>query len=223
LSNLFDEIFNKKQSQLDKYNQASNDMALVYKIVKELFDRFKDLEMMENTIEQKVVDRISFSNLLISDEEQTASLAQQILKVYAGNHFEKNKIRTLFSNSAENLKEFIENKSVFLYGKKGLESINSGFTLTRKNINDLSKNMDTMGNLLTGINDKSRQIMESGSGSVEKFRQFDFSQKDINELIGQFEEISLLVKDPKPVRRMVKKTESRKKEKPGEFLPAKYS
>lgn len=223
LNNLFDEIFNRKQSQLDKYNRASNDMALVYKIVKELFDRFKDIEMMENTIEQKVVDRISFSNLLISDEEQTASLAQQILKAYAENHFEKNKIRTLFSNSVENLKEFIENKSVYLYGKKGLDSINCGFNLAGKNINELCSNMETMENLLIGVHEKSRQILESGKGSIERFKLFDFSQKDINELIGQFEEISLLVKGPKTDRLLAKKTVNRKKEKSGEFLPAKYS
>ncbi|MBW6480537.1 MAG: hypothetical protein K0B37_14005 [Bacteroidales bacterium] len=221
LSSLSDEVHDRKQLQLEKYNNASNDMALVYKIVKELFERFKDLEMMENAIEQKVVDRISFADLLISDEEQTASLAQQILKAYASNHFEKNKIRTLFSNSVDNLKEFIENKSVFLYGKKGLETIHSGFSLVRKSINELSQNLHKMENLLTGVNDKSNQILMSGVESIEKLKQFDFSPKDMNELIGQFEEISLLVKDQKPVRQQ--KTVAGKKEKPKVFLPAKYS
>jgi antitoxin component HigA of HigAB toxin-antitoxin module len=221
LSNLLDEVLDKKQLQLEKYNDASNDMALVYKIVKELFERFKDLEMMENAIEQKVVDRISFSNLLISDEEQTASLAQQILKAYAGNHFEKNKIRTLFSDSVDNLKEFIENKSVFLYGKKGLETIHNGFSVFRKSINDLSDNLEKMESLLAGVNDKSSQILMSGVESIEKLREFDFSTKDMNELIGQFEEISLLAKDQKPTRQQ--KTVAGKKVKARVFLPAKYS
>ncbi len=223
LSNLFDEIHDKSQTQLEKYNNASNDMALVYTIIKELFDRFKDLEMMENAVEQKVVDRISFGNLLISDEEQTASLAQQILKKYAENHFEKNKIRTLFSNSTENLKEFIENKTVYLYGKKGLDSINNGVAQVRKSINELCRNMDTMGNLITGINDKSHQISGSGLGSTEKLKVYDFSAEDINELIGRLEEISLLVKEQKPTRIQAKKILNLKKEKPNVFLPAKYS
>lgn len=221
LSNLFDEIYDRKKSQLKKYNDASNDVVLVYKIVKELFDRFKDLEMMENAIEQKVVDRISFGNLLISEEKETASLAQQILKVYASNHFEKNKIRTLFSDSAENLKEFIENKSVYLYGKKGIESINNVFSFVRKNIIDLCRNIYTMGNLLSGINDNSQQIIEAGLESSEKFRFYDFSPKDMNELIGQLEEINLLLNDQKPARLPVKNTVFMKKERQKVYLPVK--
>ncbi|GEM_PF-2902592 len=223
LSNLFDEIHNLKQSQLEKYNITSKDMVLVYKIVKELFDRFKDLEMMENAIEQKVVDRISFGNLLISEEKETASLAQQILKVYADNHFEKNKIRTLFSDSVENLKEFIENKSVYLYGKKGIESINHVFDDVKNSTYKLCENMETLGELLSGITDNSRQIMEAGLKSSEKFRFYDFPLKDMNELIGKLEEINMLVNHQKPASPPVKNKITRREEMQKVFLPAKYS
>jgi len=223
LDQLFDEIHHREQSQLKKYMHASDDMVLVHKIIKELFDRFKDLEMIENTIEQQVVDRISFGNLLLSEDKETASLAQQILKVYAGNHFEKNKIRTLFLDSIQNLKVFIENKSVYIYGKKGLESINHDLENVRNNITELCGNMNIIGNHLLRITDKSQQIMDTGLNSFEKLSFYDFSQKDMNELIGQFEEINMLVKSQKPARLPVKNNVTRVKEMHRVFLPAKYS
>ena len=223
LTRLFDSLHESKQSQLKRYTQASNDMVLIYKIIKELFEKFKDLEMIENAIEQKVVDRINFGNLLISEEKETASLAQQILKAYADNHFEKNKIRTLFSNSIENLKEFIENKSVYLYGKKGIECINHIFENLGSHINDVCQNLNTFGNHILEVTEKSKLIQETGLESFEKFRIYDFSQKDINELIGQLEEINMLVKTQKPTMLPEKNNSNRKKELQRVFIPAKFT
>ena len=189
-------LISKKDNEIKSYMDITNDMALLYKILNELFDKFKDLEMMEHVIEQKVIDKISFGDLLISEDLETASHAQQILKVYADNHFEKNKIRTLFSQSSEHLKSFIESRSVYMIGKKGIDSIDKNFDGITKSICDFTNNLNSFRNLISDNDGELKPDSDKGIDVKEKMKLYDFPRNDINQLIDKFEYINQLIKEP---------------------------
>jgi hypothetical protein len=116
--------YHSKKS-LDKYVHLAKEISMVSKIVTNLYHKYQDIDMMDNAIEQRIIDKINFGDLLISPERETASQAQQILKLYADNHFEKNKIKILFESTRVELKEFICRNMDFMGDKKGIERMNA--------------------------------------------------------------------------------------------------
>ena len=177
----------------------TEDVNLIQRIINNLFEKFNDLEMIENSIEQSIVDKISFGNLLVSEESETASQAQQILKLYADNHFEKNKIRTLFENSSNQLKELVRSNSEYLHEKKGMEKINQNLGMISETFNSINENLEFIEDMHLEVMEKSIQIEEAGKEVVVNVKYYDFFEKTIDQLIEKFDHINTLLKDNQPV------------------------
>lgn len=178
---------------LKKYNTISDDISLVQKIIAELFDRFQDLEMMENAIEQRIIDKISFGNLLVSEEAETASQAQQILKLYAANHFEKNKLRTLFESSSVQLRQYRQSNTNYVYEQKGLEKIFALLDDALALFDKIDDNARFIESVRFNILETSHEIEKAGKEVVSQVNYYAFFEKTIDEVIAHFERINSLV------------------------------
>lgn len=195
LENLFSSLVNEKQICVEKFRVMAEDVALIQRIVNNLFDKFKDLELIENSIEQTIIDKISFGNLLVSEERETASQAQQVLKLYADNHFEKNKIRTLFLNTSSHLKAFVKSNSEYVYNKKGMDKINTNLESASVNISRIIESIDFIEGVQLDVVKMSREVDIETSDVVNNVKYYDFFEKTIEELIESFESINSLLKD----------------------------
>ncbi len=199
IDGLFQKLVSDKKECIGKFKAMTEDVNLIQRIINNLFDKFNDLEMIENSIEQSIVDKISFRNLLVSEETETASQAQQILKLYADNHFEKNKIRTLFDNSASLLKELVKSNTEYLHEQKGMEKINQNLGLVSDTFNSINENLEFIEDMQLEIMEKSIQIEEAGKEVVVNVKYYDFFEKTIDQLIEKFDHINTLLKDKQPV------------------------
>ncbi len=193
ISEAFSKLINDKREYFGKFKTLSDDVSLIQRIVNNLFEKFQDLELIENSIEQTIIDKISFGNLLVSEEGETASQAQQILKLYADNHFEKNKIRTLLKDTNAQLKDFGKNNNLYVYNKKGMERIDHNLDTAEKSFADVISNLDFLEELRPEILDRSQQIVSAGKKVVANVKYYDFFEKTIDELIGKFESVSALL------------------------------
>lgn len=199
IDELFQKLVSDKKECIGKFKAMTEDVNLIQRIINNLFEKFNDLEMIENSIEQSIVDKISFGNLLVSEESETASQAQQILKLYADNHFEKNKIRTLFDNSASLLKELVKSNNEYLHEQKGMEKINQNLGLVSDTFNSINENLEFIEDMQLEIMEKSIQIEEAGKEVVVNVKYYDFFEKTIDQLIEKFDHINTLLKDKQPV------------------------
>ncbi len=189
----FQTLLREKKKCFGRFRQMSDDLILVQRIVKELFEKFMDLEMMENAIEQKIIDKISFGNLLLSEEIETASQAQQIMKLYANNHFEKNKIRTLFENTQSQLNEFARCNTAFKNEKKGVEKINQLIQTADDNFESVKENFSFLEDIQSDLIYKSNQVKENSIKAVAGVKYYAFFEKTIEELIKKFDAITSII------------------------------
>ncbi len=190
---LFNEMLGEKSDSIAKYMELSKDITIIQKIINDLFDKFRDLEMIENSIEQTIIDKISFENLLISEEKETATQAQQILKLYADNHFEKNKIRTLFENTNCQLIEFIKLNVDFLKNKKGIFKLNTNFDAAEANFSKVTENIDFLENIMDDIIAHSHEINEASKEVVANVKYYNFFERTTEELLAHFKFINTLL------------------------------
>lgn len=195
IGKLFDQLLNEKNDSVAKFMELSKDVTIIQKIINDLFDKFRDLEMIENSIEQAIIDKISFGNLLISEEKETASQAQQILKLYADNHFEKNKIRTLFENTNYQLIDFVKSNSDFMKNKNGINGINASLEIAETNFRQITENLDFLENIQDDVMLHSQEINEASKEVVGNVKYYDFFEKTIDELVAHFESINTLLTD----------------------------
>ncbi len=193
-SNLFEKLISDKKESIEKFKLLSDDVTLIQQTVYNLFDKFRDLEMIENSIEQSIIDKISFGNLLLSEEKETASQAQQILKLYADNHFEKRKIRTLFENTQAQLKDFIKANTSCVFDRKGIERVNENLNLANHNFNALMQNIIFLENIQQDVIQKSQEVDAASKQVVSQVQYYEFFEKTLDQLIASFESINTLIK-----------------------------
>jgi hypothetical protein len=194
-SEIFDKLIQDKRESIEKFTLLSEDVTLIQRIVNNLFDKFRDLEMIENSIEQSIIDKISFGNLLVSEEKETASQAQQILKLYADNHFEKRKLRTLFENTLTQLTDFIKTNTSSVYNKKGIERINQNLNVADVNFKEIMNNIIFLENMQDEVLERSNEVDKASKEVVSDVQYYDFFEKTIDQLISKFESINDLIKN----------------------------
>ncbi len=195
MSKMFEKIIADNKTSLNKYKELTNDVALIQRIVNDLFDKFRDLEMIENSIEQSIIDKISFAKLLVSEEQETASQAQQILKLYADNHFEKNKIRTLFNNTIGQLNSYIRSNAQYTSERKGTSQIELHLGVAEANFWELVSNLVFLEEIQQEVMDKSKEIEHDSKQVVANVKYYDFFEQAIDDIVGKFDNINNLLRD----------------------------
>jgi methyl-accepting chemotaxis protein len=188
----------QSKKSLDKYVNLANDITLVNRIVTDLYHKYQDIDMMESAIEQRIIDKISFGDLLVSPEKETASQAQQILKLYADNHFEKNKIKTLFESTRVELKEFICRNMEYVGDRKGIVRLGSHITEALEHFKTIKENLGLIESIQEELSLQSEEISNTNKLVTDSVKYYDSFETTIDQLIAQFEQISTIIRNKNP-------------------------
>jgi hypothetical protein len=183
-----------KSGYLERYTRLSDEINLLNKTITQLYHKYQDIDMMESAIEQRIIDKISFSNLLISPENETATQAQQILKLYADNHFEKNKMKSLFENTRIELKETILRNVDFISDRNGVEKLHVATDDAINHFETIRTNILYLDKIQEQITLKSQEINEENTRAIAGVKYYDLFEKAIDELVEKFEQITAIIK-----------------------------
>jgi hypothetical protein len=194
----FDEFLKKSSSKVDDFQRITKDIALVYNIFNMLFNKFKELEQIENAVEQKVIDRIGSGDLLISEDEKTAFRAQQIFTCYADNHLEKYLLCNLFNQCIREFKELIEKRSISLFAKKGPDFTREKLEVLIKDYNGLQHKLFDEENLKRHVFSKNADFITNCKTEAEKLTGYNFPQSILKNVIEKFDNINMIVKKTRP-------------------------
>lgn len=190
LSQQVAEFTNTVNQGIDNYILLSKEIGLVNKIVNDLHSKYLDIDLIDNSVEQRIIDRINFSNLLISAESETASNAQQILKLYAANHFEKNKLKTLFQNAKIELKEFVRSNMEFAGDRKGVEKLNDSIAFATAHSKAIVGEIAEINSIKNDILAKGVEINIAVNRVLNSITANDLFERTIDELVEQIEQVS---------------------------------
>lgn len=158
-----------KMSQvLTGYHKFSNEINLVYKVIKNINEKFLDVEMMEKAIEQKIINKIHSEGFLKWPNEKIAQQAQETYKLYTNNHFEKNKLRQLFDKSFEYLNEIIKTNAVFSFKNNVLTNLESMLNNTKNQLENLNFNIETTEDLKSEITNINQKMAENADYNIER-------------------------------------------------------
>lgn len=117
---LLRDIIDQCSVYIERYNEFNNDIKAEVKVAKQLYDLFLDVDLMDNSIEQMIIQKITSENFLNNPEDSIAKEAQEILKLYADNHFEKSRFKKIFESSIEELVNSKNIKTTAFLSYKGL-------------------------------------------------------------------------------------------------------
>lgn len=163
-----------------------------------LFNKFKELEQIENAMEQKVIDRIASGDLLISEDEKTAFLAQQIFTCYADNHLEKYQLCNLFNQCIREFKELIEKRSISLFAKKGPDFTREKLEVLINGYNGLQLKLCDEENLKRHVFSKNDEFIINCKTEAEKLTGYNFPQSILKNVIERFDNLNMIVKKTRP-------------------------
>jgi hypothetical protein len=189
----FELLVEKEKESAVKFTLLSEDINLVKRIVINLFDKFQDMDLIENAVEQSIIEKISFTNLLVSQEKETASQAQQILKLYADNHFEKKKIKTLFTETLGQLEEHTCRNTRFVFQNKGMSKINHNLSQAASSFRELIVSFECLENIQDEVMEKSMVVNANTKEVISNVKYYSFFEKTVDQLIKHFEYINSLI------------------------------
>ncbi|MFW5792734.1 MAG: hypothetical protein ACOCWC_00520 [Bacteroidota bacterium] len=151
---LLRDIVEQTTIYLNEFLNFEKDINTEIKVVKQLFDLFLDVDLMDNSIEQKIIQKVSVENFLTNPEESIAKEAQELLKLYADNHFEKSKIKKIFESTIEELLSASNIKVSGGFCYKGLPPLD-------EMINNLSETFNKLKSSIADINELHQYNFES--------------------------------------------------------------
>jgi len=181
---------NTVKKGVDNYNLLAKEIGLVNKIVNDLHSKYLDIDLIDNSVEQRIIDRINFNNLLLSPNSETASHAQQILKLYASNHFEKNKLKTLFHSAKVELKEFVRTNMEFVGDRKGIERIYDTVTSTSAHSEAVIEKITKIDCIKNDIRVKGGEINIAVNRVISSLTAHDLFERTVDQLVGHLESVS---------------------------------
>ncbi len=109
--NLLTENINDLQQHIlklkSKQQFLEEDINKAFNVTEALRDRLNDIDAMENAVEQMMINKIIAEDFLNNPEEKIARKSQQLLKVFAENHFNKGSLKKIFESTLEELNSII--------------------------------------------------------------------------------------------------------------------
>ncbi|MBS4014032.1 MAG: hypothetical protein KGZ97_09820 [Bacteroidetes bacterium] len=110
INNLSENINDLQQHILklkSKQQFLEDEIDKAFNVTEALRDRLNDIDAMENSVEQMMINKIITEDFLNNPEEKIARKAQQLLKVFAENHFDKVSLKKIFESTLEELNSII--------------------------------------------------------------------------------------------------------------------
>jgi hypothetical protein len=160
-----------------------------------LQEKFLDLDMIENAVEQTIIDKINTGDFLLNPETDIASQAQQILKLYADNHLEKKKIKGLFGNFLQEVQQELRDYTLMKHDQKLFARMQEHAQQLSLQCESLEEHAAIIDKHRGQIHQQAQTIVHQCQQAVSSARYYDFFEKQIDELVGLFNHVNSLLKE----------------------------
>ena len=182
---------------LEKFKQVLSIKEKLSKKIIKLNEDFLSIDQKDNNSEQMILERINEGNLLTSSRNETASQAQQVLKLFADNRFEKNKLKNILEQTIEILSNITTNNSTLVDDKHGIHVLSKISADAKEKALIVKENLQNLEEKKEIINQNSQEIIEQNNKAVKKAKYYAYFKEAIDEIIENFNNISDLVKSGK--------------------------
>ncbi|GEM_PF-3452284 len=196
-----DEAFNNILLKCSRKNniveQLNKEAADVNNAVLKMKEYFVNIDFSDNSIEQMAIEKINAGNYLKSSSKKTASQSQQIIKLYADNRYEKNKLKDLFAQTLIHLNTVNNNNSSLTGKKQGLSSLQNIADKANEKILNIKEFFNYLNENKDLVEKNSNEIIRQNKNAVKEARYYAYFEESIDEIIKKFNKISNIVKSGK--------------------------
>ncbi len=183
--------FNQKLSQfIEKYQKYTEEISIINKVVNELNEKFSDVEMMENAIEQRIVNKIHIGEFLIRTEKEIAGQAQNLFKIYSANHIEKNNLKQMFDRAIESINEIVRVNAVFSFKNGNMHFFESALYNFKKQFDKFNSNCQLIGNVFIETEQQEQQFVINVNNVVKKTKYYGFFDTTVKQVVLLLERIN---------------------------------
>ncbi len=193
-----DHAFNNLNQEIEECSNSiekiSLEVAAIFNAILHLKESMTNLDLLDNSIENLVLDKINNNNLISSDSTETANQAQQLFKLYADNRFEKSKLKELVKQTIELLAR-VNVVTAQMYnsdkhGFIGLRSFSDKSYNNVINIKDVDKYINASNEI---IQSNSLEIIQKNKDAVKEAKYYKYFEVSIDEIIQNFNKIRDIV------------------------------
>lgn len=178
---------------IEEFKKGYIEILSVTEVLKEISVKFLEVYDLDYSLEQLILSKFEASSFINSPEKEIATLSQQIVKLQADNHFEKNKVKRIFVEALHINKDLNGRISEYLFGGtlinrlKGIEQ--KGFDV----FDALIVNQQKIEGIQADNFEKSQDIVVQSKHAVERVKYYDFFEKTIEEVIFELNTISKMM------------------------------
>ncbi len=196
----FIKLIGQIQKFIDEFKIGYKEILSVNEVLKEISTKFLEVYDLDYEFEQLILEKFETSGLLNSPEKEISSMAQQVVKLQADNHFEKNKVRKIFLETLHINKELQTQIADYLFGGelyqqlRGMEQGGLGYYAK------ILSNQDQIEELQKENIDLSSNIAGLSKTAVEQVKYYDYFEKAIEEVIFELNSISSMLQGNQPGR-----------------------
>ncbi len=193
----FKQISGKVNEVFEKYEEDNKLLCDLEKIINENKNDFEIVESMDNALEKRAIEEINQKKCVDDRNKEKVLKSEEILKIFADNKDEKEKLRKVFDNSLSYLQE-VKNKTEELSHK------NEGSQVLIKSIEDAVKKINSIKDFFNFIienkkvvQEKSKEVQQKNKNAIKESIYYNYFGKITDEIINSFNEIKEIVKEGK--------------------------
>lgn len=178
---------------IEDFKKGYIEILSVNEVLKEISSKFLEVYELDYSLEQLILSKFEVSGFINSPEKEIATLSQQIVKLQADNHFEKNKVKRIFVEALHINKDLNGRISEYLFGGTLVNRLRimeqKGFELFEA----LLVNQQKIENIQADNFEKSQGIVVQSKQAVEFVKYYDFFEKTIEDVIFELNTISKMM------------------------------
>ncbi len=158
-----------------------------------LKEEFISADILDNEIEKLIVDKINKGNFIVDANKEKSSQAQQLLKLFSDNRFEKSKLKEQLKQTVESLSLVNANNNKFNNANNGMESIQIIINNANEKLLDIKEMMKIININKNEANQSSYDIISKNNNAIKEAKYYKYFEKSIDEIINSFNSISKFV------------------------------
>ncbi|MFO8066216.1 MAG: hypothetical protein R6U11_01405 [Bacteroidales bacterium] len=178
-----------------EFSAINKNTLQIQNSINELQKLFSEIDSLDNAIEQMVVKKFT-NGLLLNNKKNTENYtqAEQILKIYSDNHYEKSKINKLLINITEQINNSLRINKSFISKKHGILNLEKTSHSAIDKISNIKAVYSSLKDAKKLIIINSNEISEQNKKAVKESKYYKYFERTIDEIVNSFNNISKIVK-----------------------------
>ncbi|MFW5792712.1 MAG: hypothetical protein ACOCWC_00410 [Bacteroidota bacterium] len=190
----FNSILVKCKDSLTEFENIVKNSSKLSKSIVSLRKEFQEIDMMDNSIEQMVVKKFGSGVLLKNPNKEVSNQAEQILKIYADNHYIKINMKRLFIDAIEQINKSAKINTSLKSKKHGVSNLEKIAMLAKEKIIKIKESFIYLNENKEQIQLYSEDIILQNKNAVKESQYYAYFEKTIDNIINDFNNISEIVK-----------------------------